>query len=719
VVEDVFTFHVLFVLVSNVPPELTAAQLIEAIIAQETRNAPHSSTRRRAGSRSSNCSDHTSDTLSADESQYEDDRDNSRPSRRSRQTESTTLRNVVPACSGAPSIEYRNDDQLAAALRAAAANATSQANVLAYQTLFPSSLLAGKLSVQPKDISPIAGMDMKNIPTDMTDQRLLLNSNALLLSGVDRKTPGLKVGGGGGLRVRDVIHTAIEENLLTRPAGDPSLLHSSDEVWKIYAQQSQSGIESPMSRLVDQMGTDSSQVQDLSCRRSDGGQSTRDGFAATSRGWSSDGPPGRKLPSPPPAHSNYGRQQPMQPVQIDPRSQDPLYHLAEVAVQRELAEVGDRSHPRGVSPHAVPGVQHMRELDQVVPPQLVGGSISRGTPLHSASQETPGRLSGLARHEPGGYMRRLDNSEIPKSSRDVVGLQVNGPQVVAMAETVLQYLNPAPSLRAVMENTVAAIQPQAPPGSASRSVLTSDFVTAQMMSNAAAGPRHRLPLQPDQPVSYPGVQQSLSRNISDMDAIAVHLSRESQNGGGQRAMNFVSRSDAEHAADRGLSVIPPASAQGGRQLTAATVIEAIITQQINKDNQGLPNAGSVGSAELVNRILDPMPSAVSTQPRRVTVNGTQSLANGISAATSAAGLLPRVNVNERIEMERSTIAASRLRNQERIPGSSASQGAERAVTLGEHIDAMIQKDFSAGRFGDETVLQAETIRFSGRFAVSC
>jgi hypothetical protein len=615
-----------------------------------------------------------------------------------------TLRSVVPTCSGASSVEYRNDDQLAM-LRAVAGDATSQANVLAYQTLFPNALLAGKLGVQSKDLSPIAGMDIKSHPVDLNDQRLLLNSNALLMPGVDRKTQGLKMAG-GGLRVRDVIHTAIEENLLIRPAGDPNLLHSSEEVWKIYAQQSQSGIESPISRLVDQVGMDSSQVQDLSFRRSDVGLSTRDGFAATSRGWSSDAPPGRKLPSPPPAHSNYGRQQPMQSVQIDPRSQDPLYHLAEVAVQRERAEIGDR-HPRGASPLAGSGVRH--EPDQVVPPQLVGGSISRGTPLHSASQETQGRLSGLARHEPGGYVRRLDNSEISKPSRDVVGLPVNGPQVVAMAETVLQYLNPAPSLRAVMENTVAAIQPQAPPGNASRSVLTSDFVTAQLMSNAVAGPRHRLQLQSDQPVGYPGVQLPLSRNISDMDPVA-HLPRES-NGVVPRIINLGLRSDSER------SVIPPVSGSGGRQLTAATVIEAIITQQINIDNQNLPNTGSGGSSELINRILDPVPSAVSTQSRRVAVNGTQSLANGISAAVSPSGLLQRVNVNERIEMER-CVAASRLRNQDRAPGSSASQGMERAVTLGEHIDAMIQKDFSTGRFGDEAAHQTETARYSGRFGVS-
>jgi len=180
--------------VNNIPPELTAAQLIEAIIAQETGSLTQQSSRRRAGSRSSNCSDHTSDTLSADESQ----------------SESTTLRGVPAVSNATPAERHeRHGNNQLSAMQAMARDTNSQPHPLTYE-LLQSALVSGKL----KNVPVVSGSDLKTVPLEINDQRLFMqnsNSGTVVFPLIDRKNSFNKTSTGNvHLRVRDVIHSAIE-----------------------------------------------------------------------------------------------------------------------------------------------------------------------------------------------------------------------------------------------------------------------------------------------------------------------------------------------------------------------------------------------------------------------------------------------------------------------------------------------------------------------------
>lgn len=668
---------------------MTAAKLIDAIITHETSGSARVSNRHRTGSRSSNCSDHTSDTMSADESQYEDDK--LRDTRRQRQSDAGLMRASVPPAAPADAIlaERRFNDPLSL-LQHLPGDAMSRAAVLYYQQQMQNDM-APKLIV--KDVS----QGVKNFPMEIgNDQRhLLLSSGAVLLPTLelDRKASALsaKVQPSNMLRVRDVIHSAIEQNLQQGPlAGDTQLVRT-DDMWKVFSQlqqqQSLSSIDMPMMRIGEQ-NVDSSQVQDLSCRRPENGQPGRDSYPFMAMRWPS--PAARKMQSPPPAHSNYNRlpSAPQPPAQVD--RQDALYRLAEVAVQRERAEVGHR----GTSPQT--GVQFVRDAEPGIPALHSGGSITQGKP-HSAI-----------------YARRAEPTDSMKNN------------VVGLAENVLQYMSPNASHRAVMEHAMAALQPPVSTGNASRSLLFTDFLTAQQMN---IGGQQRPRMMADNPVTvHPGglIQQPLPpRGLSDVDTLRIS---QPQNGVISRPTG-PSRSDFDRSStNRAMpsDASAPASTTMPRatHMTAANVIEAIITQQINCEMPSSIATGSAINTELINRILDSPGLPVQyqqQQQRRVAVNGTATVANGVAVVSTAAGpvtapsVVGRVNVNERIELERNAIAASRIRAQERATVSITGGPADHAVTLGEHIDAMIQKDFNApaSRFGDEGPQSMDSSRHAG------
>jgi len=670
----------------------TAADTVDAIIAREvgSNNGGMSGGAewKKVGSRTSVCSDNTSDTLSADEGQRDEDETRPRRVRAEETTASNVGGTVLPTV-----VDHARNGCGLPVLPASSAGGPDMG-------IFSAFLRQGAPHVpQTKELlssfarhvgsakSPSARHTLVN-----GDNQPVVPTGSLMASVLGR--------GAQTLRVRDVIHSAIEENLQSS-----STSASLDNLWQLYSQNR--GLL-PLPRSAATADTPNESAQDLSCR-------SREPYSGTAgkvppAPTNCVGPFGvvggmlRAEKSPPPAHSHYGRPpvavMPPQPPMID-RCQDPLYHLAEVAVQRGRVEVSGDRHRSSPTPAAAAGYSGQPVLrPSIYPSELdrsdhgastrhAGGSITLGTPRHLMAGDMLSRpvAADVGHRNPPQHAAKVNDS-LPTA-----------PQVVELAQEALRYLGqPDSSQRAVMERVMAQVAGSFASSNPSHTILMGDYVTAQQMQT----PQYQ---QLSQPPNLPSQRYQHRPPVDHRGRAHDHMSspRVPDLLDGTRAMavsvnHMPAGQNRPHLPERPQHTVPPSQFIHHRPLTAANVIDAIITHQINKE---VPMSGAPTSTVL-NRLPDPQ--VLSSNSHRVTnVNGSIQQDGSISS-TDAGPMVypPRHSIVERLEKEHSSVANSypavafRSQDTSKVTASPTSmvQLVTRAVTLGEHIDKMIQKDFS-------------------------
>lgn len=679
----------------------TAADTIEAIIAREigvnSDGTSDGAGWKKVGSRTSVCSDNTSDTLSADEGQRDEDEVRPRRGRTEETSASSVVGTVLPAV-----IDHNRNGCGPHGLATSSANGPDMG-------VFSFLRQSGNTLHMPQTKEPLSSFNRHFNSSKPPDARhVLANGDNRAVPPAGSLMASVLGRGAHTLRVRDVIHTAIEENLQSRNSPSASL----DNLWQLYSQNQ--GLL-PRSVVTADMPNES--AQDLSCRNREphsavvkappapqncvGPRVVAAGLLSTEK-------------SPPPAHSHYGRPpvavRPPPPPVVD-RCQDPLYHLAEVAVQRGRVEVsGDRHRSSPVTgvgagyngpPHLRPSV-HPGELNRSrdgVPAPLPGGSITLGTPRHLMAADMPSRplvpVADVSQHS-------LPHAAKVKDS-------------VELAQEALRYLGqPDSSQRAVMEQVMAQVARSFTSSNPSHTILMGDYVTAQQMQTSQYQQTTQPPNIPShcyphrQPTDHrTGVRDHVpSPRIPDLlDGMRMMT---------DATLNHVPAvQNRPHLPERPQHPIP-SSQFSRRPLTAASVIDAIITHQINKE---VPVSGTL-SGTVLNRLPEP-PVMSLNSARMGNVNGSIQPDRNISSMDGRTALYPlRPSIAERLEKEHGGAAnghrAVAIRNQETSKSAASSmpmvQLVTRAVTLGEHIDKIIQKDFSIPAYDSPQQMALDTFR---------
>jgi len=668
----------------------TAADTIEEIIAShigvDRGGMSDGAAWKKVGSRTSVCSDNTSDTLSADEGQRDEDEMRPRQMRTEKTSASTVSGTVLPVA-----IDHARNGCGPALLPTSSTSGTDMG-------VFSSFLRqSGNTLQMPQTKEPLSSFSRHFTSSKPLDtQHSLANGDSQPVMPAGSLMASMLGRSAHTLRVRDVIHTAIEENLQSRSSPSASL----DNLWQLYS-QNRGLLPVPRSAVTADAPNES--AQDLSCRNREPRSAV--GKAAPVP-QNCVGPLGvvsllSSEKSPPPAHSHYGRPPiaviPPPPPIID-RCQDPLYHLAEVAVQRGRVEVsGDRhrSSPTpgvgagyGGQPVLRPSV-HSGELDRSehgVSAPLPGGSITLGTPRHLMAADI---LS-----KPPVPVADVSQRNLPQHAAKVK-------DSVELAQEALRYLGqPDSSQRAVMERVMAQVVGSFASPNPSHTILMGDYVTAQQMQTSQYQ-------QLTQPPKIPSHRYQHRQPVDHRAGVRDHVSLPC----------IPDLLDGTRMADVSVNHMPvihnrpnpperpqhttPSSQFIRRPLTAANVIDAIITHQINKE---VPMSGtSIGTGGTVlTRLPEPRVMSLNSQ-RAVNVNGSVQPDSNLSGTDSGRTVYPpRHSIAEQLEKERSSAANSypsvTVRSQE-VPKTTASsmsvaQLVTRAVTLGEHIDKMIQKDFN-------------------------
>jgi len=673
----------------------TAADTVDAIIAsqvgvQSDGLAGSGVGWKKVGSKTSVCSDNTSDTLSADEGQR--DEDETRPRRmRVEQTTATSIGSTFfPAV-----VDHERNGCGPPVLPTSSAIGPDMG-------IFSQFLRqGGNVSQLPQTKDQLSSFARHLGSSKSPDARhALANGNNKPVMPVGSLMASVLYHGPQTLRVRDVIHSAIEENLQNN-----STSASLDNLYQLYS-QNRGPLPVPRSAVNADMPIES--AQDLSCRNR--------GEPRSAVGKVQPAPPNcvgslsvanllRAEKSPPPAHSHYSRppvsvMQPPPPI-ID-RCQDPLYHLAEVAVQRGRVEVAGDRHRTSPTPAAAAGYSGQPVLRPLVHPTEMDrsdhgasarpacGSITLGTPRHLMAADALPRPLIAA----DGSHRN-----VPQYATKVSESLPTAPQVVEMAQEALRYLGqPEPSQRAVMERVMAQVAGSFTSSSnPSHTILMGDYVTAQQMQTS----------QYQQLTQVPNLSSSQRHHQlppADHRTAAAHdhiFPRVPDLLNGIRMIRSATDVSVNHvpAVQNRPQLAAPSSSQFGRRsLTAANVIDAIITHQINKE---APPASVASTSTVLNRLPDPR--VLSSSSHRVTnVNGSvQQDGSVFSTGAGPVVYLPRHSIAERLEKERSTTANSHpvavtFRSQDLVKSTTSSvvQLVTRPFTLGEHIDKMIQKDFT-------------------------
>ena len=642
---------------------------------------------KKVGSRTSVCSDNTSDTLSADEGQRDEDEVRPRRVRAEEMSASSVGQMVLPAV-----VENAHNGCGPPGLPTTSASGPDMG-------VFSSFLRQGGSTLQmPPTKEPLSSSsfnrcygvmkppDIRHTLANGDDQPVVPGSS--LMASVMRH-------GAHTLRVRDVIHSAIEENLQSRNSPSASL----DSLWQLYSQR---GLL-PMPRSAVTADAPNESAQDLSCRNREPLSTAGKAPPVPQNCVSPLGVVGvlNSEKSPPPAHSHYGRPPVavMPPPPVIDRCQDPLYHLAEVAAQRGKVEVSGDQHRSSPTPGAAAGYSRQPVLrtsvhssvlersDRGMSAPMPGGSITLGTPRHLMAADMMTRPLIPVAADAG---QRNAPQHAPKVKDSV-----------ELAQEALRYLGqPDSSQRAVMERVMAQVARSYASPNPSHTILMGDYVTAQQMQTSQY--QH-----PTQPANVPSHRYQHCQPVDHRSGVHDHVSSP-------RIPDLL---DGMRMADGSINHMPviqnrphlperpphttPSSQFIRRPLTAANVIDAIITHQINKE---VPVSVGVSSGSVLNRLPEP-PQVMSLNSHRVVnVNGSVQPDSNISSTDGRTAVyLPRHGADERLEKERSAATNSHhaavIRSQE-MPKSTASsmsmvqQLVTRAVTLGEHIDKMIQKDFS-------------------------
>ena len=689
----------------------TAADTVDAIIAREVRSSGDGMTGgaewKKVGSRTSVCSDGTSDTLSADEGQR--DEDETRP-RRVR-TEDTSARGIgstilppvvdhIRNGCGPPGLPVSSTSEPDMGIFSTFVRQGENAIQMPVAKEPPTSFMRHFGSSRPRDVPHTLANG---------DNQAILPTSPLMASVLGR--------GAQTLCVRDVIHSAIEENLQSSNPASAGV----DNLWQLYGQKRG---PLPVPRSVVTADVPNESAQDLSCR-------SREPHPAAMKAapvpHNCVGPQNvglhraenvvglyRAEKSPPPAHSHYGRPPPVAvmppPPPVIDRCQDPLYHLAEVAVQRGRVEVGDDRRRASPTPASAAGYSgqpvlrpsiHRSELDRSsrgALPSLASGSITLGTPRHLVPSEVLSR--------PIVPVPDISHQSLPHAAKVNDGLPT-APQVVELAQEALRYLGqPDSSQRAVMERVMAQVAAGSLSSSnPSHTILMGDYVTAQQMQTS----QYQQTMQPPNVLAQRYQQQQQQQPLDSRSGLRDRVSSPRMSDLPDRSGARVNRGVADVSVNHlpvGQNRLPfperpphpvLASHLMRRPLTAANVIDAIITHQINKEAP----ASTTPSSSVANRLPDQQAVSSSSAPRVTNINGSVQPSESIPSTDAGAAAYPPLHsILERLEKEHSVAANSRaaFRNLEmtKTPTSSVPVVplVTRAVTLGEHIEKMIQKDFS-------------------------
>ena len=675
---------------------LTAADTVDAIIAREVGvhgdGMSGGAGWKKVGSRTSVCSDSTSDTLSADEGQRDEE-----PRPRRVRAEDTSASNiggpVLPAV-----VDHARNGCGPPGLPASSITGPDMGifSAFLHQGVNPSQMPQTKelLSSFARHLSSSKSPDVRHTLAN-GDNQPVLPAGSLMASVLGQSAQTL--------RVRDVIHSAIEDNLQSSNSMSTGL----DNLWQLYSQNR--GLL-PMPRSAVTADVPNESAQDLSCRN-------REPYSAA--GKALPAPPNRVGPlgvvgllraekSPPPAHSHYGRppvaaMRPPPPV-ID-RCQDPLYHLAEVAVQRGRVEVSGDRHRSSPTPGAAAGYSGQPVLRPSVHPSELDRSDHRASAPHACGSITLGTPRQLM---VGDILSRalvpaadISLQNPPQHAAKVSDSLPSAPQVVELAQEALRYLGqPDSSQRAVMERVMAQVAGSFASSNPSHTILMGDYVTAQQMQTqyqqSTQPPnlqsqhyQHRQPLD-----NHAGVRDHApSPRIPDLlDGMRIIRS------GVDVPINHIPVVQSRPQLPERPQHTAPSSQFSRKPLIAANVIDAIIAHQINK---AVPvTATSTGM--VLNRLPDPQ--VLSSNSHRVmNVNGAIQQDSNVSSTNAMTVVCPpRHSIAKHLEKERRSAANSypalafRSQDASKSTPSSVSvvQLVPRPVTLGEHIDNMIQKDFN-------------------------
>ena len=679
----------------------TAADTVEAIIAKElgvtnSDGMTGGAEWKKAGSQTSVCSDNTSDTLSADEGQR--DEEDTRP-RRALAAE-TPAGGIGSAVLTAVADHNRNGS----GPPGQPTSSTNGPGLAPDVGIFPAFLQqsGGSGSQMPPTKQALASFQKHYNSSKPPDaQHTLANGNSQPVLAAGSLVASVLGRGMQPLRVRDVIHTAIEENLQSSNATPTGLWHR--------------GLL-PMPRSAVTADTPNESVQDLSIRTREP-QSTSV-KAPPASPLNCVGPHGivgllRAEKSPPPAHSHYGRPpvavMPPPPPIID-RCQDPLYHLAEVALQSSRVEMfRGQNHssltPAGAAGYSRQPVLYPSELDRSdrgVSAQHGVGSITLGTPRHLVTGDMLSRplvpAADVSHRNPPQHTAKVNDG------------------CVELAQEALRYLSqPDPSQRAVMEQVMAQVGGSFATSNPSHTILMGDYITAQQMQTSQYQ-------QTSQPLTVPLQRyphhQSLDHHTSMSSARIPDLldGVRMMTSGTDIAVNHVPVvQHRPQLTERPQHTTVLSQLMRG-PITAATVIDAIITHQINKE---VPVSGMTAGTVL-NRLPDPQVGS-STAHRVTGVNGSAQLGSIVACVDAGTVAYPaQHSVAEHLERECGSYSSSHpavaFRSKDMSKSTAVTQMVTRAVTLGEHIENMIHKDFSNSIY-DSPPHAASDVSRSGKCSI--
>ena len=679
--------------VNCVPKQPTAADTIDAIIAMgvgvHNEGMSGGAEWKKIGSQTSVCSDNTSDTLSADEGQK--DEDETRP-RRVRPEE--TLGPSASTAALPPVVDHIRNGCGPHILPISSSSGLGSGT-------FPFDRQGGcavqiPLTSVPfqRNFSVPKPPDVRHILTNGDKQCVLPTGSAA--------APVTVQASQAPQCVRDVIHSAIEKHIQSI---NPSLAYF-DNIW-----QFQNRGLLPMPRTAVTADTSNELAQDLSCR-------SREPLSAAVKlpqaMRNCVSPPGavrlhRADKSPPPAHSRYGRPPvttiPPPPSLVIDRCQDPLYHLAEVAVQRGRVEVASDRHRSSPAPGAGAGYSgqpivcpSVRQANQDcsgrgTKAEPAVGSITHGTPRHLMAAEMLSRP--VVNAADAGSRNATQHSA--KASD---GLPT-APQVVQLAQEALRYLGPSDSSqRAVMERVMAQVAGSF--ASSNSTILMGDYVTAQQMQTS----QHHLSLQPPNLTSqhYPH-QLPADHRTGPRDHVSSPRVPDLVDSVRMNRDISVNHAPVVHLPERPRPATH-LSPLIRRPLTAANVIDAIITHHIGKEAPV-----STSTVSVFNQLPDPQALSSSSVHRVMNVSGP------VHPGTVSGPVVypPPPSIVERLEKEHggptNSHPAAMFRNQDLLKGlSSVTSVVSRPVTLGEHIEKMIQKDFSVTVYDKPTQVALDVSR---------